>query len=222
MKPALLILDVAHGRNTPGKQSPDGLFKEWKWSRDMCLKLINEFFNDILQKDYDVMCPYIKTVNEPGLTNRVNAYNALSEDYKFTYMLSLHNNAASNESRWWRSRTGDGSGGMEIWTDKEHNYSDKLAEVFMEKMMKLAPNEVYRHNTPDDISKDFDFTVIYGYKKNDGTVVRRKYEACLLESLFMDNTVDFKKLIDPEWNREWMKVIGLSAHSVMQYNGYAN
>jgi len=219
MKKALLILDVAHGRNTPGKQSPDGLFKEWKWSRDICLRLINEFF-DPLQKGYDVMCPYLKSVNEPGLINRVKAYNALSEDYKFTYMLSLHVNAASSNNTWWTSKSGNGSGGVEIWTDKEYNYSDKLAEVFMNKMMELEKNEVYRLNTPDDPSKDFDFTVIHGFKMNDGREVLRKYEAALLESLFMDNKIDYKKLTDLQWNREWVKVIGLSAHEVMKYNGY--
>jgi N-acetylmuramoyl-L-alanine amidase len=219
---ACLILDVAHGKDTPGKESPDGTFREWRWSRDICRRMLNEFWTDEFQKDYDVTCPYLSATNEPGLTNRVKKYNEIAGQHEFTFMLSMHVNAATNPPKWWKSKMiMNGSGGIEIWTDLGHNHSDELADVFMKRMMKEAPNEFYRHNTPDDISKDHNFTVIHGYYV-DGKYIPRKYEAVLLESLFMDNLTDFGKLIDPEWNREWVKIVGLSAHEVMKHKGYAN
>lgn len=220
MKPALLILDVAHGADVAGKQSPDGKFKEWQWSREFCRRLDKEFFEP-LQKDFDVITVYQNSYNEPGLVTRVKIYNQMTLDRQFTFMASMHNNAASNPAKWWKSDKGDGGGGVEIWTDKEHNYSDELADVFMKKIMELAPAEKYRLNHPDDASKDADFTVLYGYKVGD-VLMERKYEAFLLETLFMDNTVDIIKLMDPVWNTEWVKVVGLGLLEVFKYKGYAN
>lgn len=219
MNKALLILDVAHGADVLGKRSPDGQFQEWMWSRGFCKRLKNEFF-DPMQKGFDVLVPYLHSHDEPGLSNRVRVYNDMTRDYEFTFMASMHNNAAYNPAKWWGTLITDG-GGVEIWTDKQHNYSDELAEVFMNKIMELAPKEKYRLHHPTDSSKDADFTVIYGYKEND-VLIPRKYEAFLLETLFMDNVVDIKKLRDEKWNTEWVKIVGMGLLEIFKFKGYAN
>lgn len=215
MNKALLILDVAHGADVLGKRSPDGQFQEWMWSRGFCKRLKNEFF-DPMQKGFDVLVPYLHSHDEPGLSNRVRVYNDMTRDYEFTFVASMHNNAASNPAKWWGTLAGDG-GGIEIWTDKEHNHSDELADIFMKVIMTLAPYEKYRLNHPKDASKDADFTVIHGTKDNP-----RKYEAFLLETLFMDNVVDIKKLRDEKWNTEWVKIVGMGLLEIFKFKGYAN
>ena len=219
MNKALLILDVAHGADVPGKRSPDGKFQEWMWSRGFCKRLMMEFFNP-MHKGFDVIVPYLHSHDEPGLSTRVKVYNNLSRDYEFTFTASMHNNAANNPAKWWNTMAKDG-GGIEIWTDKEHNHSDELAEIFMKVIMTLAPNEKYRLNHPKDVSKDANFTVIHGYKKKD-IFIPRKYEAFLLETLFMDNVVDIKKLMDEKWNTEWVKVVGMGLLEIFKFKGYAN
>ena len=31
-----ILIDNGHGENTPGKRSPDGLFREYKYAREIC------------------------------------------------------------------------------------------------------------------------------------------------------------------------------------------
>jgi hypothetical protein len=217
---ALLILDVAHGANVLGKRSPDGLFQEWMWSRGFCRRLDKDLFAN-MKKGYDVIVPYLHSHDEPGLFTRVKVYNSLSYDYEFTLMASMHNNLAGTPAKWWRSTRGTGGGGVEIWTDQEHNHSDELADVFMNKLMEQSPEEVFRLHSKTDASKDRNFVILYGYKENKETI-KRRYEGFLFENLFMDNTVDIKKLKDPKWNTEWVKIVGLSLHEVFKHKGYAN
>lgn len=37
--PITIILGTAHLKSTPGKRSPDGAFREYKFSRDVCLDI---------------------------------------------------------------------------------------------------------------------------------------------------------------------------------------
>jgi len=41
MSKYLYILDPAHGANTPGKRSPDGKHREYKWSREIISMILN-------------------------------------------------------------------------------------------------------------------------------------------------------------------------------------
>lgn len=38
-KKIVLIFDPPHGEETPGKRSPDGLHREWKWGRERLKEL---------------------------------------------------------------------------------------------------------------------------------------------------------------------------------------
>ena len=175
---------------------------------------MNDFFNN-LQKGYDVICPYLNYDKEPGLANRVKLYNSHCFEYKFVLVFPVHVNAASNPAKWWKSTKKGGGGGVEIWTDRFHDYSDELANEFMDKLIQNSNEEIFRLNAKDDASKDANFTVIHGYHKGE-EFIKRKYEAMLLESLFMDNEVDIKKLKDLKWNNEWMKSVGFALDYTMK------
>ncbi|MDA3856304.1 MAG: N-acetylmuramoyl-L-alanine amidase [Candidatus Woesearchaeota archaeon] len=81
-----IILDPAHGEETPGKRSPDGNHREYLWSRQRCVRIKKKL--EIL--GYNV---YItnETPNEIGITNRKNIANKLASGN--TLLISLHNNA---------------------------------------------------------------------------------------------------------------------------------
>ena len=57
-----VILDNGHGKNTPGKRSPDGLFFEWEWTRSFVrllkseLELLGYTVFDIVPEDDDIGC----------------------------------------------------------------------------------------------------------------------------------------------------------------------
>ena len=51
-KQYIILLDGGHGENTPGKQSPDGLLKEYAYTRE----IVKRVFNSLKELGYE---PYI-------------------------------------------------------------------------------------------------------------------------------------------------------------------
>ena len=51
-KDYIILLDGGHGVNTPGKQSPDGLLKEYAYARE----IVKRIFNSLKELGYE---PYI-------------------------------------------------------------------------------------------------------------------------------------------------------------------
>ena len=70
-----IILDPAHGEDVPGKRSPDGVHREYRWSRDRVreLKVILEAMGYEVYKTTD-------SENEPGLSKRKNFASSLKSD----------------------------------------------------------------------------------------------------------------------------------------------
>ena len=206
MKQACLILDVAHGSSTPGKRSPDLVFEEWEWSRAR----VNDIYKALMgfNMPIDVYAPFMSYRNEPGLRKRVDVYNERAEPYKDAIMLSLHVDAFKGE--WW-----NGSG-FSFFTNKVENTADELAEVMAKVWAQDMPDERIRRNRQTDVSKDMNFTVIWGYKD-----VRTKYHGILVENLFMDNKKDvYEKLMDDEWNLRLVNTYLTSIFEMFEYLGH--
>lgn len=163
----LFILDVAHGKNVPGKQSPDGRHKEWLWSRmfaQALLELLHD--NEIL-----AIIP-ITTDTEPGLTYRCAKYNAITGN---KILISIHNNAAGDGTQWMPAR------GFEIWTSPGQTNSDKIADIFGNHIKADNPLIPFRADFTDgDLDKESKFTVLTG----------TNFPAILIENLFHDNKDD--------------------------------
>jgi N-acetylmuramoyl-L-alanine amidase len=86
-----IILDAAHGEETPGKRSPDGRFREYKWSREIISKLKKE----LESQGYEVF-ESNPTDKEIGLSKRVANTNKIARAKKI--FISLHSDAAGNGS----------------------------------------------------------------------------------------------------------------------------
>ena len=95
-KQYIILLDGGHGENTPGKQSPDGLLKEYAYTRD----IVKRVFNSLKELGYE---PYILVpeINDISLNTRVkranNIYNASG---KKAILVSIHCNAAGADGKW--------------------------------------------------------------------------------------------------------------------------
>lgn len=206
---AALILDPAHGIDVKGKQSPDGSYLEWMWSR-MQINLILKCLKDV---PFDVLHPFYNPIKfesitndrwlyvEPGLSKRSGKYSTLSANYDKVLMLSPHTNAATTESKWNDAR------GFEMWTSPGWTESDELANLvypnFKESFIKMRPS------SPGDVSKDSKFRVLMG----------NGYCGLLLECGFHDNHDDLKNLLDEEWNRQLAKNIVISIYQIMHHWG---
>ena len=95
-KDYIILLDNGHGKNTPGKQSPDGLLKEYAYTRE----IVKRIFNSLKELGYE---PYILVpeTDDISLSMRVkranNIYNASN---KKAILISVHCNAAGADGKW--------------------------------------------------------------------------------------------------------------------------
>jgi len=206
MKKAMLIFDPAHGIDVPGKRSPDGSFEEWRFSRD----IIRKVFSTILSGSYpfDIACPYLSYDTEPGLMTRVRYYNQLAESYDHTIVLSLHVDAFKNPPAWWNGT------GFSFFTSREHDLSDYLANEMVKAWITNMPGEKIRANAHGDVSKDKNFTILYG-RENE----RAKYYGILIENWFMDSNIDIIKLKDPIKIDKLCETYLLAIFNIFKYLG---
>lgn len=192
MNKIALIYDVAHGKDVSGKRSPDGKFREYKWSRDIC----REVFKSLVLGDYffDVYCPYLDEENEPGISVRRKYYEELASNYERTIMLSLHVDAYGNGSRWYNNITG-----FSFWTSKGETPADKIATFIGESFyVKYLRDEKFRFAywlTEKEKNPDLD------WEANFGVINTTKYDGVLIEHNFQTNYNDvYNKLLNDEWN----------------------
>lgn len=214
MKPkeAILILDPAHGIDIEGKQSPDGRLQEWQKSR-VWIRIIMDVLQS-MKKDFDIISPFISYDNEPGLKDRVDWYNDITNYWKKTFMLSLHVDAAPSnllDSTGWA----DGIRGTTIFTSRGDTQADKFATILGESIKSIQPNEHYRWDfglSRNEVAKDLDreanFTVLAGYRIDrsqpssaPGNWVPAKYDGVLIENGFMTSRPDVDNLLNEQWNR---------------------
>lgn len=181
MKKLIIILDPAHGSDVAGKRSPDGLHREYKWSREICadLKVIFEALG------YEVHSTnYLDT--EIGLSERRKRAEAIETD-KVKVLLSIHNNAAGDGSKWLNAR------GFEIWTRKGFDKADVLSELIFQAAKEWFPEIKHRYATDKDYQRDKEGNL---YMTNS-----EKYLGLLLEWGFQDNKQDFEILQNKKYNK---------------------
>lgn len=173
---AWILLDNGHGEDTPGKSSPDGSFKEYKY----CREVVNSIYNELIKQGYN--CIRITPENtDISLSERVKRVNEYCNKYgtKNCLLISIHCNAAGNGEDWMKGT------GWEAYTTKGTTKSDILSQLLYEEIK--SNNIKIRTDTTDgDLDKEKDFYIIrYSY-----------CPAVLTENLFMDNKKDLKYLID--------------------------
>lgn len=179
MRKLKIILDAAHGKNTPGKCSPDKTHFEWKWSREIVKRLAEELEKNSFEVDYSN-----KTDIEIGLTKRVQNTNKI--EGKNNLFFSLHNNASRNDGRW-----GDATG-VEIWTLPGRQLkSDYWATVIFYGLKSDFPELKFRED-PSDGDPD---------KEAKLTVLTCKCPATLLEWGFQDTKSDLKWITNESYKR---------------------
>lgn len=99
METPTIILGTAHLSSTPGKRSPDGIFREYKFSREVCLEVQKR----LLELGYDCVIDYIDDDMENSkkeLEKRVSVVNNICKQKKNCIYISIHVNAAGNGKDW--------------------------------------------------------------------------------------------------------------------------
>ena len=103
MKKLLVILDNGHGKDTPGKCSPDRSLYEWQWTRDIACGL----YQRLLEEGIEAQLLVPEQTDIP-LSARVARENQTTTEAKRagkeTCLISIHINAAGGDGKWKSAR----------------------------------------------------------------------------------------------------------------------
>lgn len=168
-----ILIDNGHGSNTAGKCSPDGLFREYAYTREIAAEVTYQ----LRRKGYDaeLLVPELYDVALIERVHRVNV-KCQSNGASNVLLVSIHCNAAGNGKEWKSAR------GWEAWTSPGQTEGDKLAECLYESALEsFAPGTPIRSDWGDG---DFD-------KENHFTILSKTLcPAVLTENFFQDNKED--------------------------------
>ena len=96
-----ILIDNGHGSDTPGKRSPDGKFREYRYTREIAATIVEELqmagfdAERIVTEDTDIsLKERCRRVNE--WCRKLGAQNVL--------LVSIHNNAAGSDGKWHDAR----------------------------------------------------------------------------------------------------------------------
>lgn len=169
----VIPLDNGHGEDTAGKCSPDGVFKEWQFSR----KVVRDIHKELVAQGYDARI-LVPEDNDISLDTRAARVNALCAQHGKGNVLfvSVHANAAPPvDGKWHKAR------GWCIYTSKGKTTSDKLATFIYNEAVKNFKEQTIRKDLSDG---DTDWEANFA-------VLRKTYcPAVITENFFQDNRED--------------------------------
>ena len=171
-----IFIDNGHGLMTAGKRSPDGLFREPFYNREIARRVVSDLRDRGL--DAELLVPEDDDISLAERVRRVNAACFLLGK-RNVILVSIHVNAAGNGSKWLNAT------GWSIYTCKGQTESDRLAEILCEAAIKNFPGRRIRTDFSDG---DSDW--------EEGFYILRKSlcPAVLTENFFMDSRDDLEYL----------------------------
>lgn len=188
-----ILIDNGHGRNTPGKCSPDGLFKEYRYNREIASALVYKLHDMgydtqlLVPEDEDIPLK-TRAARVNGLCNEIGVENVI--------LVSIHCNAAPpDDGQWHRAR------GWSAYTTKGETKSDILADFLYSAAERVFTSEkglkVRRFgNSSGEKDWEEDFYILK----------RTQCTAVLTENFFMDNRSDLKYLLSKEGKKDIVDV----------------
>ncbi len=135
-----IFIDNGHGLMTAGKRSPDGLFREPFYNREIARRVVS----DLLDRGYDaeLLVPKDDDISLAERVRRVNAACFLLGKQN-VILVSIHVNAAGNGTKWLNAT------GWSVYTCKGQTESDRLAEILCEAAIKNFPGRRIRTDFSD-------------------------------------------------------------------------
>lgn len=182
------MIDNGHGVNTPGKRSPDGRFREYKYNREIAAAIVEHL--QLRGYDAELLVPEEEDISLEERARRVNRITCkygISE----SLLLSIHVNAAGNGAQWMNAR------GWCAYTFPGHTKSDDIADCLYLAAEKNLPGQKIRTDYSDgdpDIESAF-----YVLKHT-------PCPAVLTENLFMDNKEDCQFLLSSKGRQAIIKL----------------
>ena len=183
-----ILIDNGHGINTPGKSSPDGKLKEFKWARGIAQGLETKLKAD----GYDVE-RIVPETNDVSIAARCNRVNAICKKLgaKNVVLVSIHNNAAGNGS-WGTAK------GFSVFVSKNASTnSKKLASIFTDEG--VARKMIGNRSVPACKYWTWSWT-----KSDIGILKGTSCPAVLTENGFMDNKEECDYLLSEKGKQDYI------------------
>ena len=184
-----ILIDNGHGRETPGKRSPDGQIKEYEYTREMAQTIVSRLNSlglsaqKLVAENHDV-----------PLSERCRRANA----YKGNHILiSLHLNAAGADGKWHNA-----SGFSCFIANNASERSKWLAKAFTEQAVQL--NLIGNRHVPPNKA----------WVQNLAICRDTTCPAVLTESLFMDNRSDAAILLS---DNGFKAITDLHVNAILSY-----
>lgn len=164
-----VLIDAGHGIDTPGKRSPDGVFREYLWNRQVADLVLSRLKDRGIDAE-----PVVTETNDIPLKTRVNRVNTICTRVGASnvILLSIHANAAGNGSSWMKGV------GWSCYTTKGVTKSDTIAEYLYDSFEVAFPDRRIRKDMSDG---DRD------WEENFYIISKSRCPAVLLENFFYDN-----------------------------------
>ena len=172
-----ILIDNGHGKNTPGKRSPDGKFMEYKYTREIAKEVAEE----LLQEGYDaeLLVPEEHDVSLKERAKRVNE-RCMDLGTENVILISIHVNAFKDGVEW------QSPSGWSCYTTPGKTESDTLAILLYEEATwNFIGHKIRMEMSDGDPDWEENFYIL---KKT-------KCAAVLTENFFMDNKNDVEYLV---------------------------
>ena len=191
-----ILIDPGHGIDTPGKRSPDGLFLEYLWNRQVA-DLILE---GLVSAGVDASLVVTET-NDVTLRNRVNRVNTICNRVGASNVLlvSVHANAAGDGKTWMKAE------GWSCYTSKGKTKSDQVAECLYDAFEAEFQDRKIRKDMSDG---DRD------WEENFYVLQKSKCPAVLLENFFYDNREECAWMLQEETKR---RIASAAVKGIIKY-----
>ena len=194
-----IILGTAHQKSIPGKGSPDGKFKEYKYSREV-VKAVSDILQSMGYRTIiDIEDDDLGLSQSRELSLRCKIVNELVKQYKNCIYVSIHVNAAASDGKWHNGT------GWEVYTSVGKTKSDELATCLYNAARYNAENKKMRTDYSDgDPDKEAHLFVLK----------HTNCPAVLTENFFQDNQKDVDYLTSDEG---FHAIVRLHVEGILNY-----
>ena len=194
-----IILGTAHLKSTPGKGSPDGRLKEYKYSREVA-NAISVILKDMGYNVFiDITDDDLNVSTSKELSLRCKIVNELVKQYKDCIYVSIHVNAAAADGKWHEGT------GWEVFTSVGKTKADELATcLYNAAKVNLKDKKMRVDMSDGDPDKEAHLYVL-------------KYTNCpavLTENFFQDNKKDVDYLLSDEG---FHSIVRLHVEGILSY-----
>ena len=198
----LILLDPAHGLNTPGKRSPDGTLLEAAYNREIAQLTLSQ----LQANGHDAQLLVPETEDIP-LKERVRRANAICTAHgpANVLLISLHLNAAGYGTKWMNAT------GWSCYTCKGQTESDRLADCLYKAAEQILKNQVIRTDYARDGDPD--------WEENFYILRHSLCPAVLTENFFMDSLYDRDFLLNEAGKRA---IVDTHVNGLTNYLRYGN